>query len=350
MSSQKPAPKLTISDLDLCVPIFRVGLDAEAELFTTQEHSSDSLVQLETRVESKRLVVDYLVTQSKGLIVNEVAKLLKTSVLPDPNDSFHQLYYAGVKGFERGLAKYSSAVQKQSATNYLFQWVFTYAKRELMSLEAPMGMPPTRYERLKKISAVRRRLTEKLGHAVTNEELLEFFHSGGADTMNKMGRLKNAGKPSAANRKLALADMEEQEELEKRMKVQLVDIQDVRISEKLFQAEEHEIFAESLFGTFVSQYSFSDRAIAVLRSELQSPDDEGVSRFVSQEAMSTHEYRKLARLWNDFIQDPTSPFGEFLRSEQAYDFESLAGIVDSPRRGKNFSESHYAELYETSAD
>ena len=350
MSSQKTAPKLTISDLDLCVPIFKAGLDAESALFTTKEHSGDILVQLETRVESKRLVVDYLVTQSKGLIVNEVAKLLKTSVLQEPNDAFHQLYYAGVKGFERGLAKYSSTVQKQSATNYLFQWVFTYAKRELMSIEAPMGMPPTRYERLKKISAVRRRLTEKLGHAVTNEELLEFFHSGGADTMNKMGRLKNAGKPSAANRKMTFSDMEEQEELEKKMKVQLVDIQDVRISEKLFKAEEHEIFAESLFGTFVSQHDFSERAIAVLRSELQSPDDEGVSRFVSQEEMSTHEYRRLARLWDDFIQDPTSPFGEFLRSEQAHDFEALAVITDSPRRGKKFSTSHYEELYEASAE
>lgn len=342
MSSSEP--KLTISDLDLCVPLFKKGIAAEDELLMDVIYPAEELLDLETLVETKRLVFEYLISQSDGLIRQEVGKLLRTSALIDAHDAFNQIYYSGVRGFAKGLAKYSPSAKKTSPTNYLFQWVYTYAKRELMTIEAPLGMPPTRYERLKKIAAVRRKLNEQLGRTATNEELLEFFHSGGADMANKIGRVDNAGKPSQANLRMKLEDMEEQEDLERRMNIRLIDIQDPVLSEKAFKTEDQELFDETLFGAFVAQHKFTDKAIAVLRSELRDGSDPGLAELASVDSMSEREYRKLARLWSDFLSDPSSPFVEFLKEhngdEREFDVTRLAG---SRRPVK-----HYRDLYEDS--
>lgn len=337
-------PKLTISDLDLCAPLFKKGTAAEEGLLIETVYSPEDLLALETLVETKRLVFDYLISQSDGLIRQEVGKLLKTSVLPDAHDAFNQIYYAGVKGFAKGLAKYSPSAKKTSPTNYLFQWVFTYAKRELMSVEAPLGMPPTRYERLKKVAAVRRKLNEKLGRKATNQELLEFFHSGGADVANKIGRVSNAGKPSQANLRMKLEDMEEQEDLEKRMHIRLIDIQDPVLSERAFKTEDQALFDETLFGAFVAQHKFTDKAIAVLRSELRDGSDPSLAELASVDSMSDREYRRLARLWSDFLSDPSSPFVEFLKSRDSDDREfDLTQLAGSSKPAK-----HYRDLYEDS--
>lgn len=337
-------PRLTINDLDLCVPLFKSGLSAEEDLLQDVSYPPEVLLKHETLVETKRLVFDYLISQSDGLIRQEVGKLLKTSSLIDAHDSFNQIYYAGVRGFAKGLAKYSPDAKKHSPTNYLFQWVFTYAKRELMSIEAPFGMPPTRYEKLKKVAAVRRKLSESLGRQATNTELLKFFHDGGADMSNKIGRVNNAGKPSQANKNMKLEDIEEQEDLERRMGIKLIDIQDPVLSERTFKTSDANLFDETIFGAFVAQHRFSRRALAVLRSELQDGSDPTLTDLASVDSMSDREYRRLAKLWSEFISDPSSPFITFLKSQSTpdEDFESIEPT------GQRRSSKYYRDLYEDS--
>lgn len=321
--------KLTLSDLDLCVPLFKDGLQAEEALLVDETYAAEKLLQLETRVDTKRLVVEYLVHQSDGLIRKEIYKLLRSSLLDEPQDAFNQLYYAGVKGFTRGLAKYSPQAKKSSPTNYLFQWVYTYAKRELLALEAPLGMAPTRYEKMKKIAAVRRRFAAELGRQPTNQELLQFFHDGRADMETSHGRKADSGKPSQANLKMKLEDMEEQEDLERRMRIKLIDIQDSALSEKTFQVEDAELFDETIFGAFVSEHEFSQKALAVLKSELYADSTPDVADLVSVDSMSEFEYKNLAKLWSDFLSDPESPFIKFLKEqdqgEWSFEYVTPAG-------------------------
>lgn len=335
------APKLTISDLDLCAPLFKLGEIAEEKLLEGEVLADEVVVKLETHVETKRLVFEYLVSQSDGLIRQEVNKLLKSSALYDAHEAFNQVYYAGVRGFAKGLGKYSPSVKKASPTNYLFQWVYTYAKRELLAIEAPLGVPPTRYEKMKKIAAVRRKYAEELGRAPSNEELLDFFHSGRADVDNKIGRVKNSGKASQANLKIKLEELKEQEEVERQMSIQLIDIQDSNLSERAFQVEDPKSFDETIFGRFVAEHTFSDRAIAVLRSELRDGSAPEVTELAHVDSMSEKEYKRLSRLWSDYLSHPASPFIEFMQRNGEQIPEEYSGSSN-----QKLDDSKYDELYE----
>lgn len=267
------------------------------------DYEPKEINHLDTMTALKSVVFDHLVDHAKGLIVHEVNKLVSKSFVQKTDDVFNVVFYAGLVGFEKGLRKYDPEKTKTSSgLNYLFQWVNSYAKKELNRIEAPSGVSPSRYETLKKVSAVRKRLAGEIGHEPSNEELLEFFHSGKADRRGMKGRKSDSNKPSKANQALTIKTLEEQQQVEKQMFAMSMD--PMSSFTDTFFSEDSSHDSESLFVVFLESYEFEDDAVAVLLSE--------IGKTVNVEHLSDEEYSHYADLWHEMLRDQSSLFYEFV--------------------------------------
>lgn len=325
--------RISVDALRVHVPRYQAGDEAERKLMT-ETHDPGTVNQLETLVALKQITLAHLVNLANPLMIREIRTLLRNSLLSEADELFEVLYFAGISGFEKGLKKFEPSKISKSGTNYLFQWVTTYAKRELLALEAPLGISPNAYERFKKIAAVRRRLSEELGRPAKNEELYDFFQSGRADMKSKKGRLANSGKPSKANRAITLELIEEQEEIERRIKVELLDPLGDYASDAKMSTVDPEPFNETLFGVFLDSYSFTPEARAVLQSELQYSPTEARESVASTHLMPNREYKRYVRAWTSLLRDPKGEFYEFVtrvHADSASDFDdvNLPAIISS---------------------
>lgn len=177
-----------------CAPVYQAGVRARAELASRGGDMDRS-----ERVRLNRLAsagdaaferfcasVDFLVTR---LIRDEMEKPRAFHCIIEEDD----LRIAAMEGIQRMLLKVDTG-KMESAVNYLIQWVGTMVRRAAERQEASYGLPPTRMRLFKKIQAVRRKLRDELGVEPTDEQVLEFFHSGRADRHTKFGR-KASDKP-----------------------------------------------------------------------------------------------------------------------------------------------------------
>lgn len=313
--------KITTEALLFYVPFFHQAVESEERLLLG-DLSAEEINFHETQVYFKQLVLDKIVAMSEALIISELNKIISGSHLKYSKDLFDILYYAGLNGLSRGLQKFDTSMTNVSATNYLFQWFTVYAKRELNTLEAPYGIAPSRFQKYKKISAVRKSLSARLQREVSNEEVFQYFQSGAADVKNMNGPL-NKPKRSAANQLITLALIEEQEEFEsKYMYTQLFDPTDETAQELKVSIPQRDVFDESIFGIFIKEHPVTAEAKAALLSELQYSD---VSSEYSEilKNLSTSEYRSLISAWKNLIKDPDGPFFSFLTSQNIDDFTQL---------------------------
>lgn len=307
--------KLTVEALRFYVPIFQ-----QADDFY-EEHSQNVTLEnrnaVDTALALREMTVDRLMELARPLIVREINKILSGShIKKDDASIFDLLYYAGRGGAIRGLRHFDVEKLDTSATNYLFQWITTYAKKELVALEAaPFGIPPARFTIYKKISAVRKRLSEKLDRYATNEEVLAAFHSGEADMKTMNGRKNKAGSnaPSNPNRKMTLELVEEQEYFEKNLISQnLVDPLDQQAHKTLYKESSNETFRESFFGAFLEAYPFTIEARVALMSELQvEPEGEELEILHN---LTPLELKRLNFKWKALLKDKNGPFAEFLHT------------------------------------
>lgn len=314
--------RITVEALVYYAPIFKAGDEAEQRLLegglTPQERN-----RFETQARLKDLAVKKIAALSGPLITSELNKIIAGSHLPYSDDLFDLLYYAGLTGLVKGLRHFDEDKVKASATNYLFQWFGVYAKRELSIAEAPFGVAPSRFQKFKKISAVRKKLSEELGREATDEEVHEYFISGKADLKTMNGRVSNAGKPSQANKAITLELVVEQKEFEHMfLHTELLDPQadystDVKLSKR-----DAVPFSQTVFGVFSDLHRVTRLAQAVLLSELGSgqisEEDSALASTISPE-----QYKLIATAWKDLIRDPAGPFYTFLKSLEAEQFEEF---------------------------
>lgn len=332
-------PRITIEALVYYVPIFQAGEAASKKLLTQGAHLElDEIHRLETAIRLRDLVVRRIAELSGPLITRELKKLISNSHLRARDDVYDVLYYAGLGGMKRGLAKFEVSKINVSSTNYLFQWFIAYAKRELHSLEAPFGIPPSRFQAYKKISAVRKRLTEMQNRYATNEEVLEFFQSGQADIKTMNGRLKNKDRPSTANRSITLGVIEEQERFERNMlTVSLLDPQGDYTSEISLSEKPRTLFSETAFGVFVESHPVTEEARAVLMSNLSSPDLTAQQIDLLQ-VMDAKLQKRLTSYWSALVADVHGPFYRFLKNSSEDDFKEfdildvISSIENHPKK------------------
>lgn len=344
--------RITIAALRYYVPIYQNGEQALMELI----ENSDSLSpaqrnSLETRIKLSELTMLKVAQLSGPLITREINKMIATSHLRTRDDLFSVLYFAGVDGMKRGMRKFEVDKINVSSTNYLFQWFVTYAKKELLTLEAPFGIPPSRFQVYKKVSAVRKKLTESLERPITNEEIFEYFQSGQADLKTFNGRV---GKKSVsqANQNVTMQIIVEQEDFEKKMmNVGLIDPQGDRAVE-LGQraASTRSPFNESVFGVFVANVQTRPEAIAVLKSTLDYDEFSDAENELLHN-LDKSSFRKIQNQWKNVIQDVNGPFYNFLKHNVDAEFEQfdVRETMRAIELGKKIdSSSAYQNLFDFS--
>lgn len=339
--------RVTIEALRLYVPLFQQGEAAEKALAETNPQGARK-AELLSAASLKKLAYDEMVELTYPLMRSEIQKAIRNSHLKREEDElFHTVYYAGLGGMERGLRKFNVDKLEESATNYLFQWIMVYAKKELLTLEAPMGVPPSRFQKHKKIAAVRKKLSEILDRPATNDEILEYFHTGKADFKNYNGPKIKAVGVSQANQKITMDLIVEQEEIEKNLNfAQIYDSSEDYRSEKLMATFDKVPFGETLMGSFVSSMgTFSEKAVSVLKSELQHDLTESEASAVRD--LSTQNYRSIAKLWQQYLSDPSREFKKFIENNrfEGFEVESMIKMIDSHGEDRSATKRRYGALF-----
>lgn len=307
---------------------------------------------LEAKYYRGQFAGEKLIEQATPLLHSEVAKISARAQFHDPEEVHSVLFYEARNGLMRGLAKYDHQKNKGSVTNYLFQWATTYARRELNKLEAPFGVPPSRYEKYRKISAVRSKLTEELGRYATNEEVHSYFISGSADIRTLNGPVHLRGRRSSANQNMDLKLVEDQEYFEKHLAYtrylqdENYDFYPENIASGLGTVEEQS--EKSLFKEFVELHDFRDEAVAVIFNEAQIVSSDAPPVDVSE--IKDDRYRAVMKEWRALVREKEGLFHLFIREKvesddiSGYDFdlrkllEILDGAVEPKGRiGKKYS-------------
>jgi len=329
MATQKQAVKdqgdrLTVESLRYYVPIFQDADDSYESLITKLLDLPELKAKIEAAFALREFALDKLLKLAEPLIAKELNSILSKSHLRGTDESIlNQLYYAGRAGAVKGLRHFDVDKLDASATNYLLQWFTAYAKKELLTIEAaPFGIPPSRFHTYKKISAVRKKLTELNGKYAVNQEVLDFFHSGAADVKSMNGRLGSSEKRYSSNQKITLELVEEQEYFERNLIVQnLIDPLDKSMSEMIFGETSTKLFSETLFGAFVQEQDLTDNAVLAIKYELQIDVTEEEQEALKQ--LSNSALRKLVSQWKLLIRDAKGPFYQFLLTARADGFDEF---------------------------
>lgn len=342
--------RISVKDLKTYVPLFQLGDRARQRLDSGKDLSVSEKIVLESEAGLKDLALYKIATLSGPLITQEIHKIISSSHLKNQeSELFNILYYAGISGLEKGLRKFDVDKINVSSTNYIFQWITVYAKKELLNIESPMGVAPSRFQKFKKISAVRKKMTDDNdGVEPTDEEVYEYFQSGKADRRNFQGRLKNSGKPSKENKKITLDLIKEQKEVEKNLNFATVlDVTEDFRAESRMSHNDSPTFDETIFGIFLnSDKRFLPKARVVLKSDLQyslSTEESIVMLSISDE-----EYKYISSQWRDILRAKNGPFYKFLKNLEERDFQELnidKTIANIESYGKVVKESRFSSLY-----
>lgn len=350
-SSSEKTVRITVEALKYYVPLYQMGAKAEEQLIEFgEELTAAERNHLETVTKLKELSVRKIADLSGPLITQELNKIIASSHLRGQESLFDLLYYAGMNGMRLGLKKFDVEKINVSSTNYLFQWITTYARKELNVIEAPFGIPPSRFQKYKKIAAVRKKLSEKYNRAVSNEEIFSYFSSGAADIVNMNGRIADRGKPSKANLSITLDLIIEQEKFETQMfSMSLLDPIDGYTEDVQMIDNDSPIFSETIFGVFCAEYNVSPIARTVIMSELNIKDIKDEEVLILQ-SLSKKEYSKYATQWKNLVKDINGPFYEFLKknSEEEFTQFDVKSVLKSIEQEKKIiNPSAYAVLFDS---
>lgn len=347
---KKTFDRITVDDLKYYIPIFHIGDAAEEILLTNDSLSENNRNLLESKARLKDMAVKKIAELSGPLITFELNKIIKNSHLNGKEDLYNILYYAGIDGMIKGLRHFEVEKINKSSTNYIFQWITTYAKKELSTLEAPFGIAPSRFAKYKKISAVRKKLSEQLERYATNEEVLEYFHSGQADIKNMNGKVANQNEPSKANREIKLSLIEEQEHYEQNLSTvnyvdPTLDYYGEINNETNIANETEQKFENTIMGVFVEQYNFTEKAIAVLVSNLKysNVDSKILEKIFT---ITNTEYKQITKSWEKLFKDVNGPFYSFLKTADNDIFKEL-NINQTIKEIENYKEEIGIERYLT---
>ena len=130
--------------------------------------------------------------------------------------SFHtmldeeDLHQAGLEAVWKMMKSADLSRMQGSAVNYLMQWVSTNVHRAALREESGFGMSSGKIDMMRKIAAIRGRLSKKLGHEATDEEVFDYVQSGGGTVRTVYGRSDGSSKSSKPNRGITMELIREQ--------------------------------------------------------------------------------------------------------------------------------------------
>lgn len=172
----------------------------------------------QTELEKRELLDSYyesLVFLLYPLLLNSLSTLFSKEPMVDMNENLYSVLLAGVEGIKKGVSKYNNKQDSGTSVHYIMQWFNTYAKRDIEKIAASsMGINASKYTMFKKIAAVRMQLENDLGREPTNQEMLDYFHSGKADkSLFKSKSKPKEGEVFKSNNSITEDDIIEQQNI-----------------------------------------------------------------------------------------------------------------------------------------
>lgn len=346
MGKEKSKETLTVEALRFYVPLFQLGDNALTELYSTDLTAAEKNY-FETVAALRELSTNKIVDLAKPLLYHEVNKILSTSHLKASDENlFDTIFYAGVNGIIKGLKKFEVNKIVKSSTNYILQWFNVYAKRELLVHEAaPFNIPPSRFAIYKKISAVRKRMSDLFEKEPTDEEIYEYFQTGKAEVKSMNGPLnKPKNNVSKSNKRITLELIGEQ----KRYEFQMHNVYSLNSSEDfdfLINTSDF-LFVDSLFSVFLEFYNFTKPAQLVLKSILNVISQNEVDDLKNIKQV---EYNRIEKAWTSLLKDINGPFYKFLKqinSEGFSSFDIVKTVENIESFNKVINKNEYLILFE----
>ena len=215
MSRLAGSGELTLDLLSREVPVFQEGRRAQAAL--AGPDAPKSMVARQALVRAVRAGQDAqerLVFAAIPLIKHLAAKEHARRQRWQSQVTFEDLFQEGVGGLLRGLAAYKVDGGQKSATNYLGQWIMIEMRRNVEAADNDFGVAFDAAERMRKIRALRSRLSSELGREPTDEEIIEASGDHAYAGGRKIGRVN---KPDGPRKKLTMAQLAEERDLRGRV-------------------------------------------------------------------------------------------------------------------------------------
>lgn len=314
---------LTVDALKYCVPIYQEAHKAlktleestqiDGEIYYSKELSEEEIVDLISKSNQMEMALNSIIDLCVPLMFSEINKLLASSHVKNQRERvIDSLFYTGVEGIKKGLLKFNVDKLKESSTNYLFQWFNVYAKHELLKIESPYGIPPTRFAKYKKISAVRKRLSTELMREPSNEEILDYFKSGKADLVTLNGPKKKTSEKFNSNQQITIELIREQDHYE-RILSQTIVVDFRETIEGLEGSFVDDSFDSNLdvFEKFIESHDFNEDAKKVFYAII---DSSGTKSALIR-GIEEKEIREIEKQWLWLLTDLNGVFNDFLEKE-----------------------------------
>lgn len=331
------------------IPYYKMGEKALDDMIEDPTNDPHEMNERECQSRLKSLAILKMADLYGPIITNEIKKLINNSTIQSSTENYSALRIAAIDGLDRGLSRYDMKnIETSSPTNYLIQWASAYASRERDKLEMPIDMSVNAYRKFKKISAVRKKLKDEIGREPTNQEVLDFFHSGKADVKKSLGGRKNRqSSKNVSNQKITEKDIIEQKDFEERSRfLAKIDTSD-SMSESFFKSEDTTPFGETIFGIFSKEYHIKNIASSVIASEMQS-ENMTDSQIALVKSLSNKEYKRYVTMWRNLLKDPDGKFYEFLSKTPNglfpdFDVKKAMKYIENNKYNSN---RNYDELFE----
>lgn len=201
------------------LPIFKDGVAAKGRLSHDGEDGYAKLTR-QDKAELRRkqyegekafaYLYERIMVVASVVVKKELDKPRAFHVIIEESD----LNAAAYEGIYAGLMKLDLDKMKKSSMNLIMQYVTMKVSREALRMEASVGISPSKLRLFKKIAAVRRSMREQLGYDPTDEEVLEYFHSGKADYKTMNGKAGSNQVRFKANAAIRLKDIQDQRKLD----------------------------------------------------------------------------------------------------------------------------------------
>lgn len=345
MSRLAGSGELTLDLLRRDVPVFQEGRRAQATL--DGPDAPKGMVARQGLARTARAGQDAqerLVFAAIPLIKHLAAKEHARRQRWQSQITFEDLFQEGVGGLLRGLSAYKVDGGQKSATNYLGQWIMIEMRRNVEAADNDFGVAFDAAERMRKIRALRSRLSSELGREPTDEEIIEASGDHAYAGGRKIGRVN---KPDGPRKKLTLAQLAEERDLRGRVgttgrlvaagsgdepEVPLVDFARPLSGEGLTDASEHTItngaaagLSKLLAATLTAMtIPGTQREVLARRFGLPPYEKEESARDISR-TMNLHR-DKVGKVIDAFSAEMARPGGAFHAQCSALDADELADL------------------------
>lgn len=211
LSRMKKQEHLSLKNLGYHVPRVKQGKEASERLHNSESLPFDVKEKLWQQMQEGERSKEELTLMALPLVTTIAYKEHSRRSAWNSRVTIDDMIQEGMGGFLRGIEAYNVDGKQTSPTNYLGQWILSYIRRHVESLDHDFSIPHETMERYRKIRAIRSFLFNKLGRNPTDEEIVEHANNKDNQPQNKMGKVNK----TASTKILTLKQVVDEREFSK---------------------------------------------------------------------------------------------------------------------------------------